>query len=78
MNIRTLRNQSKEAHMLRRGILSVSVVSLALASPAMAADADVTPIPGCGAVVVLETGYLAAAPGGQANIALHVPVACAP
>jgi hypothetical protein len=61
----------------RHAILSVSVVSLALASPAVAADRAVTPIPGCGAVVVIDTGFIGAAEPGQENIALHVPVTCA-
>jgi hypothetical protein len=37
----------------------------------------VTPISGCGAVVVLETGLLAASERGQENVALGVPVTCA-
>jgi hypothetical protein len=63
--------------MLRRIALSVSTLALGLTTPAMADDPPVTPIPGCGSVVVLETGSTYAAPQGQENIAEHVPVACA-
>ena len=63
--------------MLRRVALSASTLTLALATPAMADDPPVTPIPGCGSVVVLETGFPYAAPPGEENIAGHVPVACA-
>jgi hypothetical protein len=70
-------DHSKEVQMLRRVVLSLAVFSFALASPAIAADSAVTPISGCGAVVVLETSFLAASEQGQENIALHVPVTCA-
>jgi hypothetical protein len=70
-------DHSKEVQMLRRVVLSLAVFSFALASPAIAADSAVTPISGCGAVVVLETSFLAASEQGQENIALHVPGTCA-
>lgn len=43
----------------------------------MAAESGRVSILSCGAVVVLDAGFVAAAEGGQENSAWHVPVTCA-
>ena len=63
--------------MVGRIALFLSVLSCAVAPPALADDPPVEPIPGCGSVVVLETGFPQASEQGEENIAEHVPVACA-